>query len=41
MYHKLLPNGMCSVSHDAFKFSLISDNISEIVHDRDAVTTDH
>jgi len=33
------PKGMCSESHDLFKFSEISDNISLMVKDRDIVAT--
>ena len=37
----LLPKGMCTELCDFFKFSKISDNISEIVHDRDIVAVEH
>ena len=36
----LLPKGMWSESHDAFKFWEISDNISEMMQDRDIVATE-
>ena len=33
--HDILPqNGMCSESHDLFKFWQVSDNISEMVQDK-------
>jgi len=35
MHDILLPKGMCSESHDLFKFWEISANISETVQDRD------
>jgi len=36
--HDILPQkGMCSESPDLFKFSAISDEISETVQDRDIV----
>jgi len=37
MNDKLPPKGMCLGSHDLFKFWEISDNISEMVQDRDMV----
>jgi len=35
MHDISLPKGMCSESHDLFKFWEISDNVSETVQDRD------
>jgi len=37
MHDILPPKGMCSESHDLFKFRGISDNISETVQDRHIV----
>jgi len=36
-----LPKGMCSESHDLFKFWEISDNISEMVQGRDIVAMEY
>ena len=37
----LLPKGMCSESHDLFKFWELSDNVSETVQDRDIVAMEY
>jgi len=37
MHDILLPKGVCSESHDLFKFWEISNNISETVQDRGIV----
>jgi len=38
MHHRLRPNGVCSESRDLFDFGEITDNVSDIVQDRDMVT---
>jgi len=40
MHDILLPNGVCSESRDLFKFWQISNNISEMVQDRDLVAVE-
>jgi len=37
MRYILLPKGMCSEARDLFKFCELSNNISEMVQDRDIV----
>jgi len=41
MHDILPPKRMCDVSHDLFKFLVISDNISFMVQDGDMVTREH
>jgi len=38
MHDKLSPKGMCSGSHDLFKFWEITDNTSETVQNKDKGT---
>jgi len=40
MHDILLPKGMCSESHNLFTFWEISDNISEMVQNKDTVATE-
>ena len=40
MHDRLPPKGMCAGSHDSLKFWEISDNISEMVQDRDIVAVE-
>jgi len=40
MNDRLLPKGLCSGSRDLFKIWEISDNISEMVQDRDMVAVE-
>ena len=40
MHDRLPPKGMCFASYDLFKFWEISDDVSEMVQDRDIVATE-
>jgi len=40
MHNRLPPKGMCSWSHDLMKFWEITNDVLEMVQDRDVVTTE-